>query len=500
MGWYFAYSSGSQCTEGATTPLEPEVEVKAQQEHVPVTGLEPSTTYRACLVATSTSEEETLTTVGSSVTFKTTRSAPAVDAENVTRVSASEADVEAAVNPEREDSSCKVEYGTTKAYGLSAPCEPADLGGGFGDQSAIAHITGLAPGTPYFFRVAARNATGVTNGPGGTFTTASLEAPTVENEQPVSVTGSNAVVEASLNPGHQETMYYLEYSTNEGLAESVRVEGATIPAEPETQATTISLGGNLSAGTTYYYRFVAENGSGIGDGETQSFTTSGLPEVGAVEAGGISRTGAALAGFVNSEGARTTYRFVYVEQAGYEAAVAEGAANPYMRGGASESFTTAGGRSLEGVGPVGVKELRAGTTYHYALEATNEVGRSVGGDATFTTAPGTPPTVSTVSSANLTSTTADLTGSVDPRGLQTTYRFEVGSEAGHLSPEATNATGSLNTGLESVSVHLTGLLPNTIYYTRLCASNSDGTSCGGEEAFTTAASVTLAPVTLAPFP
>lgn len=500
VGWYFAYSKGSQCTEEATTPLEPEIEVKEQVEHVPVTGLEPSTTYRACLVATHTSEEETLTTVGSTVTFKTTRSAPAVDSEGLTRTSATEADVETAVNPEREDSSCKVEYGTTKGYGLSSPCEPGDLGGGFGDQAAIAHITGLSPGTTYFFRVAATNATGVTKGAGGEFTTASLKAPTVESEQVVSSTGVGAVVEASLNPGHQETTYFVEYATNEALTEAVRVEGGAIPAEPGSQARAVSLGSNLTPGTRYYYRFVAENSSGTSDGEPQSFTTAGLAVVETGEATGISRTTAALTGSLNPEGAETTYRFVYIDRAGYEAAVREGAANPYERGGSSESFTIPAGHVLESVGTVGVKELRPGTIYHYALEAKNEVGTSVGSDTTFATAPGTPPDVGSVGSYNVTPTTADLTGALDPRGLSTSYRFEVGTEAGHLSPEATSTTGSVNSGSEGVAWHLAGLSPETTYHVRLCASNSDGSNCSAETMFTTSASSTLAPVTFTAFP
>lgn len=67
-------------------------------------------------------------------------------------------------------------------------------------------------------------------------------------------------------------------------------------------------------------------------------------------------------------------------------------------------------------------ELEPGTTYHYALVATNALGTTViGPDQTFTTSPATPPIVSGLSVSGVTQTGATLTGTIDPQGLQTTY-------------------------------------------------------------------------------
>jgi hypothetical protein len=500
-GWYFAYNAGGACTGGATTPVEPEAEVKAQKELAHLTGLAPSTTYAACLVATVESEEGQLATVGTQVTFKTARSAPVIDGESVATVTPFEATVEALVNPEREDTSCNVEYGTTKAYGSVAPCEPVDLGGGFGDQSAVAHLTGLEAGQGYFYRVVAENATGARKGTGGEFTTLPAEAPTVESESLIQLTPDEAIVEAQLDPHSQETSYHFEYATNSAFNEAVATGQAALSAVTGGQPTgPVVLANDLASGTTYFYRVVAENATGITDGETQAFRTIGLPDAQTGEAQGAGRTTAALSGMLDPEGGETSYRFLYIDQAGYETAVAHALANPYASGGKTAAFTLPAGSEPVPVGPVPVGELVAGTTYHYALTATNEAGTTIGPDRTLTTAPGTPPNVVTGSASQVTQSSAELEGSIDTQGLQTAYQFEIGTEVGHYTPQAPNVIGAGSTGTEVLTAQSQYLSSNTSYHYRLCATNQDGTRCGADGTFVTPAYPSLVPAEAVPYP
>jgi multidrug efflux pump subunit AcrA (membrane-fusion protein) len=107
--------------------------------------------------------------------------------------------------------------------------------------------------------------------------------------------------------------------------------------------------------------------------------------------------------------------------------------------------------------------------------------------ATLTSATATaPPTVETTS-ASAGATTATLSGTLNPNGGDTAYRFDYGTTPamGAQTPleSAGNATAPI-----SVSATITGLRPNTVYVYRLVATNAQGTSAGTAFSFTTAES------------
>jgi hypothetical protein len=87
---------------------------------------------------------------------------------------------------------------------------------------------------------------------------------------------------------------------------------------------------------------------------------------------------------------------------------------------------------------------------------------------------------------SITTSSATLTGTVNPGGVQTTYHFEYGTGTSYgLSTPATDAgSGSSAT---SVSAGITGLTPDTTYHYRLVASNSGGASQGADRTFKTTA-------------
>jgi hypothetical protein len=90
----------------------------------------------------------------------------------------------------------------------------------------------------------------------------------------------------------------------------------------------------------------------------------------------------------------------------------------------------------------------------------------------------------TGSAGQLTTSSATLAGSVNPKGQPTSYFFQYG-----LSPAYEAQTPTLFLGAGATSVHVsapvTGLLPFTVYHVRLVAANSAGTVYGADRVFTT---------------
>jgi carbohydrate binding protein with CBM4/9 domain len=131
------------------------------------------------------------------------------------------------------------------------------------------------------------------------------------------------------------------------------------------------------------------------------------------------------------------------------------------------------------------------------IDWTNEIRSTGGSDETFTTTnfnligtPGTHsdtyPAVTEDSASTITSSGANLSGTVNPRGESTTYQFQYGTDTSYGNEVPTTA-GSVGSGSSPVSetATLTGLTSSTIYHYRLVATNSTGTTYGQDMTFTT---------------
>jgi hypothetical protein len=94
------------------------------------------------------------------------------------------------------------------------------------------------------------------------------------------------------------------------------------------------------------------------------------------------------------------------------------------------------------------------------------------------------PGVSTGGATGVSDSAATLHGSVNPKGLATTYYFEYGTTRryGSRTPDAAAGHGSKGVNVKSA---VGGLKPNTAYHYRLVASNPDGVTSGGDRTFTT---------------
>jgi hypothetical protein len=355
-------------------------------------------------------------------------------------------------------------------------------------------VTGLEPSKEYTFCVVATHAEGETTestlGQPLTFKT-SAAPPAIDSESGSGVTSSEATLEAQINPNNQETTYSFQYASNEALTGATTLSGAeALGAEDGERRASVATGAVLTPGTTYYFRAIAENvAHEKTEGPVEHFTTLDAPVVTTGQAQRVTRTSAALSGSVNPQGAPTTYHFAYINQTGYEAAIAASAANPYGKGAiSSQSASVGSDYTVHAVGPLEIGELRPGVTYHYALVATNSVSTSFGADATFTTSPPTPPTATTGQATGVSQLSATLTGAVDTRGLPSTLQFEFGPTPGHGSLVPASVIGGSESGTTvGISASFGSYLqPGTTYYYRALATNADGTAYGAEQSLTTA--------------
>jgi Concanavalin A-like lectin/glucanases superfamily len=95
-----------------------------------------------------------------------------------------------------------------------------------------------------------------------------------------------------------------------------------------------------------------------------------------------------------------------------------------------------------------------------------------------------PPSVSTCCASGVTSSSATLSGSVDPNGSSTSYWFQYGASSSYGSTTQTTGMGS-GTSLASAQATVSGLAAGTTFHFRLVASNALGTRYGSDITFTT---------------
>jgi hypothetical protein len=95
------------------------------------------------------------------------------------------------------------------------------------------------------------------------------------------------------------------------------------------------------------------------------------------------------------------------------------------------------------------------------------------------------PTVTTDPASDLTETSATLNGTIDPGGIDSSYRYEYGLDTNYGSTTALVGAGSGN-GANAAPQGVVGLDPNTTYHYRIVGSNSSGSILGEDQSLTTA--------------
>jgi hypothetical protein len=292
----------------------------------------------------------------------------------------------------------------------------------------------------------------------------------------LSVTQASVMLTGAFNPGGIDTHYYFQYGAGptsveywQGQTPSIDAGSGANTVEPE-----VELAG-LGSLTRYHYRLVAADASGESYGAWQEFTTLPAPS----EALGpvILTTNSALIEVAVSPAPGTTYQMEYGPEASYAQSVPVSAGEA----GAGPELLSV---KLTGLNPYEI--------YHYRLNAISVAGTSYGPDQQFLTEPLTPQ-VGTGAAQSVSENSATLTGTVNPRGINTTYYFQYGTSAGYRAsiPLAPAYAGAASAALGE-TVGLIGLAPSTTYHFRIVATSRGGTVYGADQTFATTATAVTA--------
>ncbi len=391
------------------------------------------------------------------------------------------ATLNATIYPYGLDTSYRFEYGSTTAYGTSAPVPEGDAGSAPYPTAVPveATISGLAANTTYHFRVVASNADGPAASADSQFTTTG-PLPIVSDGAASEVSGGFEL-KGTVNPNGSATTYQFEYGTTASYGSKVPATEESVGSGSADVAVAQTIGG-LLPNTTYHFRLVAHHAGNSAATADRTFLTPPAPPsapTAAVSAPEPTAGGYKLKGAINPNSLATEYHFEFGTTTAYGTNLPETDAS--IGSGASAVPV-----AQEAIG------LLPSTTYHYRIVAGNSEGSGVSGDETFTTPPPRPTAVSLPVSESAAGFT--LNGSVNPNGGATTYHFEFGiTEAyGQSIPAAAIGVGS-GTSAVSVSQLVKGLPPGVPYHYRIVAQNAGGTSAGEDQFFMTPVEPEAAP-------
>ena len=457
-----AYGSSAPC---ASLPGSGESPVAVSAS---VTGLTANTTYHFRISATNAAARAKAQTKRS----RRCPNPPTVVTEAASAVTQTTATLNATVNPNGgEVSECKFEYGTTTAYGSSAPCSSLP-GSGTSPVAVSASVTGLAANTTYHFRISATNAGGTSKGSDQTFKTLP-SPPTVVTGAASAVTQTSATLNATVNPnGGEVSECKFEYGTTTAYGSS-----AACTPSPGSGTSPVAVSASVTGLTREHHlplqdlrdqrgrheqrlRPDVQNAAQRPDGRDRS-GVGGHADHGDPERDGEPQ---------RRDGQRLQVRIRHHDRLRVNRAVRR----PRRGRGAARSRC-----------PRRSRAWRANTTYHFRISATNAGGTSKGSDETFKTLPNAPTVVTGAASA-VTQTSATLNATVNPNGgTVSECKFEYGTTTGYGSTASCSSLPGSGTSPVAVSASVTGLTANTTYHFRISATNAGGTSKGSDETFKT---------------
>jgi hypothetical protein len=466
-----------------------------------ISTLQPGTTYYYRIEASSLGG----TVSGPQMSFTTPALSPIVTTDDATNIANQTTTLNGTINPQETNVSYYFQWGPIenpsahKTYSKSA-------GSGSKPVKVSATVSGLKPGTTYYYtiladynyRISGVESRGHTNGENRTFTT--LISPGAATIQASNVTSNSATLNGTIAPNGLPTVWYFEYRKSFFTWKKIGAVGE--PVIQNWNASINVLG--LDPNSTYRFRIVAKSIAGIAYGPEMSFKT--LPFAPPIATTGhaynITKNSATLDGIINPRGSPVSYWFQYGPTKSY---------GKYSTGQEGVVGTSNVSVSVTIIG------LIPNTTYHYRLMTSSVKGPVYGLDKTFTTPYEKPivtagtatkvtstskPIVTTGTATNVTSINATIKGTVNPNGLDTTYYFEYGltHSYGNTIPTPPLSAGD-GTSNKVVSAVISGkFIPKSTYHYRIVAKNKSGKTYGEDKFFIIPSALLPAVKSISPAP
>ena len=390
---------------------------------------------------------------------------PTVSLDSATNVDAETATIRGTVNANGNATRMTVEYSTSTSFTSSTSVSVFTVlrDGNYSPVAIPTDLSSLAPRTTYYARLTATNTFGSTVSNAISFTTLGTE-PTVTGLNITDITGNEANMSVSVNPGRLSTASVLEYSTDNTFVTNVNTVPLSPTRGPDTQVLTTSLS-NLRARTTYYTRVTSTNQLGSTTSPTESFATIGdLPRA-ALSSLESALTSVSATVTVDTGLLSGTVHLEASTNRSFENSSSSNVGTFYSGGPTRHTLTVSG--------------LSNRTDYFIRAKATNELGSFTTAIQTMRTAGGIP----VIGSVTITpsTSTASLSASIDTTGLDTFVTADVSTKADFSDSTEYFLYSGTTSGEHRAT--LKNLVPRVTYYVRVIATNDSGTVLNATKTF-----------------
>lgn len=339
---------------------------------------------------------------------------------------------------------------------------------GSGTGSFVSHLEELEPGSLYYVRAYAANSNGIAYGNSISFQTPSFDIPVLTTAGVSGITHHSATCGGTitLDGGNQVIFRGVVWGTHENptIEDNKTIDGSGM-------GSFVSHLDGLEPATVYYVRAYAVNSKGIAYGNSVTFQTLAfvIPVVTTAEVSGITNNSATCGGTVTSDGGN--------------AVITRGVVWGIHENPTTEDFKTVDGSGM-GSFVSQLDGLEPATVYYVRAYAVNSNGTAYGNAVTFQTLTSDVPVVSTAEVSAITNNTAICGGTVTSDGGNEVIARGVvwGTHENPTTGDYKTVDGS---GTGSFVSQLDGLDPETVYYVRAYATNSQGTAYGNTLTFQT---------------